>query len=727
MQEAEGLVFQASGPELWIGLLLVLILGWLGLTAWNRSGRKGSAALMEGFRLLLALLVWSSLCGPEWRAVQSRKERNTLVVLHDRSASMEIADVDADGGLASRASSIEPLLAREVWEPEEGELEVVLEPFSSETGEGATDIHGALSRVLESHEGLRGVVLLSDGDWNEGLPPSGAAARYRMKGVPVFPVGAGSEVPLPDLSLEEMNAPTYCVSGKPVRIPYAVRSSLGQDQEVAVTLSVDGAASLIRQVRVPAMALFQDSLVWEPLAIGDFRLSLEVESVAADRVPDNNRREVPVSVRREALRVLVVESVPRWEYRYLRNALERDPGVDLGCLLFHPHLGGQGDGPGYRQRFPSPEELNGFDVCFLGDVGMTTGQLTMEETRHLRQWVGTQAAGLVFLPGRYGWQETLRESALFDLLPVEPDASRPMGVGANRPGHFVLTESGRSSLLTRLTDSADENVRIWRRLPGFHWHAGVVRARIGSEVLAVHDWRTTSGGRLPLIVTRTHGTGKVLFMGTDGAWRWREGVEDRYHYRFWGQVARWMAYQRQKAKGESMRLFCSPDHPRVGTRVALHANVLDAVGNLLEQGEVEVGIRAPSGRGHAVRLEPGEGEARGLFTGYFEPGEPGLHILEAHCPEVGAAASAELTVQGSDRERQGRIARHDVLGEIAALTGGRLTPLTEASGLPAFIHALPEPREDLRRIRLWAHPIWWGTLTVLLGIFWYLRKRTSMI
>ena len=56
-------------------------------------------------------------------------------------------------------------------------------------------------------------------------------------------------------------------------------------------------------------------------------------------------------------------------------------------------------------------------------------------------------------------------------------------------------------------------------------------------------------------VTKTYGTGKVLFMGTDSAWRWREGVEDRYHYRFWGQVARWMAYQRTMAQGQSMRLF----------------------------------------------------------------------------------------------------------------------------------------------------------------------------
>ena len=124
------------------------------------------------------------------------------------------------------------------------------------------------------------------------------------------------------------------------------------------------------------------------------------------------------------------------------------------------------------------------------------------------------------------------------------------GSGSDR-----VTQAGQRSLLTRLADTDRENADIWRTLPGFHWYAGVTRAKAGAEVLAVHDEEATASGRVPLIVTKTYGTGKVLFMGTDSAWRWREGVEDRYHYRFWGQVARWMAYQRQMAEGQSMRLF----------------------------------------------------------------------------------------------------------------------------------------------------------------------------
>ena len=68
----------------------------------------------------------------------------------------------------------------------------------------------------------------------------------------------------------------------------------------------------------------------------------------------------PISVREEELEVLVIDSRPRWEFRYLRNALERDPGVEVSCLLFHPGLPKVGGGRSYLSRFPTESELSRF-------------------------------------------------------------------------------------------------------------------------------------------------------------------------------------------------------------------------------------------------------------------------------------------------------------------------------------------------------------------------------
>ncbi len=730
----EGIAWSPTPVAAIVGLVAVLgttVLCWL---AWSRSGFRRSTGALELLRLVLVGLVVVTLCQPEWLTYPLRQRVPSLVVLWDGSRSMETRDVltQADSNPRSRAEAIGSLKEPAYWDPEPVAgafpYQVLVESFaaSESDGEAGTDLNQALMRQLDANPDLRGVVLISDGDWNLGASPAQAAMHYRMRKVPVFAVAAGSAAPLPDLELVSMDAPTFAVAGKPLRIPFVVGSALGQDRDVVVTLKMDGASAVSKSVRVPAMKRAQDALVWNPVHTGDFALRLEIGSDPSDRVADNNVIEGPILVRQEALKVLVIESYPRWEYRYLRNALERDPGVEVTCLLYHQGLSKVGGGRTYIKQFPSVSELNRFDVVFLGDVGVSSTQLTLEQVRDLKQLVSSQAAGLVFLPGRYGYQDSLVEGPLADLYPVVVDRARVTGVGSGDKGHFALTEAGRGSLLTKLADSEAANADVWRRLPGFNWYAAVERAKRGTEVLAVHDRETSAVGRIPLIVTKTYGTGKVLFMGCDGAWRWREGVEDRYHYRFWGQVARWMAYQRQKAQGESMRLFCSPDRPQVDEGVTLSANVLDALGGFLAESSVTVEAVAPSGKSRTIRLKPGEGDAIGLYSGAFVVDEPGSYRLVA-TSDTGATMEMELPVQGRVREQVGRPTRVEVLEEIASVSGGGLFELGAVGDLKEQLAAAPEREETMRRTRLWAHPAWCGFLIFLMGLFWVGRKLAGTV
>ena len=180
-------------------------------------------------------------------------------------------------------------------------------------------------------------------------------------------------------------------------------------------------------------------------------------------------------------------------------------------------------------------------------------------------------------------------------------------------------------------------------------------------------------------------------MGTDGAWRWRKGVEDRYHYRFWGQVVRWMAYQRNMSKGDKMRLFYSPDRPRAGAVLTLNANVTSTTGEPLRDGAVIAQITSPSGKMSSVRLGPAGEEAWGLFTGVYTPEEPGEHVVQLNCADAGAALNTTISVQGSAREKVGKPAKPEVLREIAQLTKGKVMENSDPAAVAAAIVALPQP------------------------------------
>ena len=125
-----------------------------------------------------------------------------------------------------------------------------------------------------------------------------------------------------------------------------------------------------------------------------------------------------------------------------------------------------------------------------------------------------QASGLVFMPGWRGEQASLVGTPLEELCPVVIDPARPDGSASEGPRRLVLTEAGRKSLLTKLADSGPENLAVWESLPGGQWYGPVLRAKAGSEVLAVHEDAANEYGRIPLLVTRTFGSGKVLYMAT---------------------------------------------------------------------------------------------------------------------------------------------------------------------------------------------------------------------
>ena len=637
-----------------------------------------------------------------------------------------LADEGKADTIVARSEWVEKALASDLWTPlrSDGANELISRPFATPADEGlnGTDLGEPLESLLQEENNLRAVVLLSDGDFNLGQPPVGAAQKYRLRGVPVFTIPVGSETRLPDLDLLSVTAPTYGIVGENVQIPFTIRSSLDRQVRSIVRLRDESGRERTKNIVLPPNAETYDSIIWRLDKEGSSKLTLSVPVEDGELVSANNSRAFTISGRPERIRVLIVETLPRWEFRFLRNALQRDPGVELSCLLLRPELG-PGGGADYISEFPEYlEELSKFDVVVLGDVGVGENQLTREQCALIRGLVENQASGVVFLPGRQGNQFTLLDTELSDLIPVVLDEKNKEGFPETLATPLNLTTEGRASLLTMLGDSEEENPEIWRRLPGFFWHAPVIRAKGGTEVLATHANRRGPYGAVPLMVTKAAGGGKVLFMGIESAWRWRRGVEDLYHYRFWGQVARWMSYQRNMAAGQRVRLFYAPERPEPGATVTLNANAFDVNGAPLKEGAVSVDITSPDGKSQRIELQKNETEW-GSYTGRFKIDLPGSWKLRATV--FGASelpTETTILAQGVDIEKTGQPARPTVLEEIAKVSRARSILPDQLPELIGEIDALPEPRPLENRIPLWSH---WATLVLLIllsGIFWVGRK-----
>lgn len=714
-------------------ILAALFAIGLSFSVWRRNAYRMSAGWLELLRLAIITVALITLLQPEFVTTLTPQQPSTVVVLRDRSGSMQTRDQSQPDTTSTTRWDATNFLEDKDWLGKINDnMRVVVEPFSFEDHQSdrGTDIDAALKQATSRYQDLKAIVLASDGDWNVGQSPSVTAQTLRLNKTPVHTVSVGQPFRQPDVGIASLDVPAFAVTGKPLRIPFTLESTLASEIDVPVTLSNNEGEVLTQVVRLPAKGTANGTFEFRPKQPGDLSLTLSVTPSEVDSIPDNNTKTSPLVVRAESLKVLVIESYPRWEYRYIRNALERDPGVDVDCLLFHPELEEMGDGRNYLTEFPADDKLYEYDVVFLGDIAMNgnqSGELTEEQCRSLRNLVESHSGGLVFIPGLRGSQPSLANSPLADLFPIDFDSENPRGIGSEQAGHFQLTELGRSSLLTRLESNEAENEQLWRSLPGFYWHAGVLRAKPGSQVLASHDSSSSRAGRRPLIVTRTFGNGKVLFMASDGAWRWRKGVEDRYHYRFWGQVVRWMAYQRNMAEGQSIRLIYSPDRPKQEESITLQANVMTATGEPLEKGTVTAQITSPSGTNESVQFQSATNDSWGLFTSQFRPREGGLYQVKVSCRETGAELQTSILVAAVDRELLGRPSRPEVLKEIATITGGKSFTVAQASELAETLNLPPQVETIEQRVRLWCHPWWGGLLIGMLSLFWAARKLGGLV
>ena len=740
------LTFSPSLALFIVGIVALVIIGALCLTAWKRASRPYRTGMLEGLRFLIALIIVLMLWKPEWRTVTYPEDKPEIAILWDGSESMTTEDavlpkwMDSDSPVSTRADYIKQALDADFWEKLEdgGKVRVFTQDFSAlpenispeKKSQQGSDFNTPLNNLLEEHDNLKAVILLSDGDHNlnrkDGKPnsPTRGAQQLLINKTPLYSVPVGADKSLPDLELTNLSAPDFGIVGEYVQIPFSIKSSMPRDIRTTIIVEDNkGTSPKTKNVTIPANKTYRGSILWQLNKEGSAKLKLSFPVSQGELIASNNSQEFIIGAKKESIKVLVIETRPRWEYRFIRNALSRDPGVDLDCLLLHPN-NGEGDGPDYIQNFPDKlADLQKYDVVFLGDVGIGKEQLTLEQANLLAGLVKEQASGIVFIPGPLGNQLTLKGTDLGPIIPIIFDETKPEGLSDEVPSPLNLTTPGKSSLLTLLGEDEAENPKIWRNLPGFYWCAAVKKTKAGATVLATHANRKNSYGSIPMLVTKQAGSGKALFLGHDSAWRWRRGVEDLYHFRFWKNVARWMSYQRNMAAGERLRLYRTPDRPKPGDLVSLSANAFDANGVPLREGNVEIEIIAPDNTTKTIIMDRSEGNW-GAFTGGFDVDQIGEWKVTAGIEgdKTAKTVSTSIIAQGQQIEKVGKPVNNELLKEISRITKGQLITPDQLNQIANLIDALPAKSPLESRYPIWAHIALLILLIILLALFWTGRK-----
>jgi len=618
----------------------------------------------------------------------------------------------------------------------EGEdFEALVGALKNLTAEGTATRPGpAVREVLEEFRGVppAAIVLLTDGIASTGVADrtSSAVDLARLLSVPLLTVPVGSDQPAIDLQAYDLLAEDVILLGDPAAFSFRVRAHGSGGRPVQAELwTADGKEPLSRAEAAPS-AEGQPvgmELSYVPPSEGEYEFSIRVKPWPEEQNTQNNELRRRVRVRREKIRVLLVERLPRWEFRHLKPVLERDDSVELRTVL-------QESDPEYVQedrtalpRFPTTrDELFQYDVVILGDVD--PAYFNPQSLDHLREFVGERGGGLLLIGGSRFDPAAFGRTPLEALLPVEVDSvAVPAETDLRKAFRLERTPEGRVHPLLRLTDDASRADAIWGTLPELNWFLRCDRRKTGAQVLATHSQLRGPEGKLPILVWQRFGAGQVLFHATDELWQWRRQPEGGFYPRYWSQAVR--ALSRAKLLGASRGVQVTTDRTIYsrGDTVRVRVQILDAR-QLPPPGKPLQVIVEGNGQRSIVDLAP-RPDAPQLYEGVLS----GLAVGSFRCWLLDPASSesppgCDFQVEVPNRELQERVVDRADLARAATETRGRLYEITDFDRLVDELPAgNPVPLAQAETIPLWNRWELLALVLVCLSVEWVWRQRLGLV
>jgi uncharacterized membrane protein len=620
--------------------------------------------------------------------------------------------------------------------------------------EGNSSRLGACVReVLDDFKGgsLGAVIMLTDGITTEGEDLVQVAAYAAQLKVPLFFVGLGDWREPHELKLHDLQTADSAYMND--RIVFEARLTASGFANVSVPVMLrdkdTGAILSTQMVHLGAQGKSaRVRLAHRPTTPGEKTYVIEVPRQAQQTNPQEEcRLERTIFIRESRTsKVLYVEGYARYEYRYLKNLLERegagDSGnklVDLRVLLLDADEEYARIDRSALADFPSKRELDQYDVVIIGDVDPGDRRVA-DHWKDVSGFVRERGGGLLFIAGERYAPQAFRGTPLQAVLPVD---SRPPTRGDDEPVSEFRPEptiAGRLHPALRLNPDEAENAAIWGRLPPLHWCSRCYGAKPGTEVLAVQSAmkssqearRTEAEERHPLIVQQFIGAGRVLFFGFDQTWRWRFRNTESLYNQFWLQTVRFLA----RSRSQHVELSLDRQTPyRRGDPIQLTVRFPEDAPIPASEVKVLVERRAvlPDGSEEveSQTVVPGKvGAARGTYEGRVSPTPEGSYRFRLVAPTgAGETGHVECRVLPPPGEMDRLLMDRAAMQRAAEISQGRFYTVADAEGLLEDLP--PGTRVTLNATRppllLWNQPVVFIFALGILGSEWFLRRQMHLL
>lgn len=748
--------------------------------AWSYSrllGTRWSRIALACLRALALLLLAVLVAGPELVKQNERVERDWVVVMADRSASMTVADAPPKDATSTRATREDQLTRtiRSSWPTFAGlsrDRNLMMLGFDAEAyplrtidggrpgeppsgvdlgtpGGQRTLIGQSLEQALRrtAARPVSGIVLISDG--RSADAPSRALMReLEARQVPIFVVPLGSATPLPDIALTRIEAPTAAFIGDFVPVNVRIeRLGEGSGPGGRVQLINTTTGELLDEREIPSRSSTpgndqqpeQVTLTAKPGEAGVMDWTVKLVLDAPDLSPENNRANVRIELVDRPIRVAYFDGYPRWEYRYLKNLIVREKSIRSTTMLMASDKRYIQEGTDPLETLPrSKEQWNTFDVIVMGDLRPSL--FSDEQLASIRSLVSERGAGLLWIGGQSATPTAWKGTPLADLLPFTLSGADSAMPSWSSPVLLMPGDASRTYGVLNLANDAEkpwpDTLADWKLgWPLLRWAQRIDPSTLKptAEVLGMAVPASGDEPARPLVLTMRYGAGRIAYVGSDETWRYRYGRGETLPERFWLPLVRLLARESLGRLGKPASLTASPERAQTGQQIQVSVRLLDQT--LMDRKPGSISLRATrvgdarSERAIVLRPDGQVGdETSGVFVGTLPAGEPGVYeITPNDALLAGLDLSARVEVVLPEDELRVPQSDHDALARLAQASGGAVVQPDELATIANLL-----PNRQVRLLgspdveTLWDKPAIWALLMLLLTLEWAGRRLIKL-
>lgn len=697
-------------------------------------GEKAAFFLWPIRAFFFLVLGWCLLIPTQKYAVTEVLRPHFLVAL-DTSRSMSLTP---NTNLPPRWKQAKELLLQPWLAAVEKQCDVEIYPFAQELGQHvtaqeavalaptgtATLVRETLRALTDRYRGqpVGGLLLLTDGLDTREARDEWTAASWPC---PIYSARlepAAAWKVEPDVRVDMIDTPRRVVVGWDAELKAVVEGISTENQPVRVQLFENDALLEEIPAQLPDEGGRREVkfTVRHPV-VGNFAYEVRIPPLRGETHTNDNLQRLTVQVIDAKNRLLYLEDVPRWEFKFLNRLLNDNQTVSALAFI---RSGKRWLTFGREQASTTDWTqlpLATYKVITLGDL-----EATMLPAAQLDELVKYVEAGgsLVLLGGARAWgRDGFDASPLRKILPISRAGHRPV-----MEGKFPVTVTPEG-LVHPAFQRKDEGE--FAMPPVLSVYPGS-RPSAGAQVLVTAK---TAEGPLPLVIEQRYGQGRVVAILSDSLWRWSmDPLQSKSYTRFWNQLVQSLVPEQQVLERFAIELYANTEHPYLGDRLQFSARLTARGGEPVGTAPVTCEITTPAGRKLPFSMKTqtittGTGKQLPGFVAELRAEEPGLYQAVARTELAGLTIESPpypVYVRPYTPETMPRPMNVAALQALARVSGGKFCEFNELGPMLAALHFMPTEEQRVIYRSLWNHWAFLAALIALLVVEWSLRRWRNL-